>query len=87
MQMQTTILSSQGQTTIPVDVRQDLGIVPGTILHWMVEKDGLGLKKILVSVPSIEGVKELKGIAKKLYHRYGGGARYLAEERNTWDQK
>ena len=42
--MKSTV-SSKGQITLPVEVRQKLGLVPGTIVHFELREEGLLLRK------------------------------------------
>jgi AbrB family looped-hinge helix DNA binding protein len=38
-------LSSKGQITVPIEVRQKLGLHPGTVVHFEVVEGGALLKK------------------------------------------
>ncbi|HEX6136745.1 MAG TPA: AbrB/MazE/SpoVT family DNA-binding domain-containing protein [Casimicrobiaceae bacterium] len=58
--MATAILSSKGQITIPLPVRQKLGVTTGDRVEF-VELDGGGF----ALVPAVEDVRTLKGIVSK----------------------
>ena len=36
----TTSISSKGQTTVPIDIREELGAKPGDQLVWRKDEDG-----------------------------------------------
>jgi len=79
--MQISKVSPQGQTSMPAKIRRKLGIEPGDNLRWEVLQDKLGVYKIVVSVPTQESVRSLRGVAGDLYKKYGGGSKYLESER------
>lgn len=83
--MYQSIVSKQGQTTIPSKIRDAMQIEPGTKLNWGIARDYLGRKQIKVSYPTDESIRALRGIAKDLYKKYGGGDKYLEQERASWD--
>ena len=58
--MATATLSSKGRITIPVVVREKLGLTTGDRLEFIELSDG----KFAI-VPSIEDVRSLKGIVRK----------------------
>lgn len=58
--MATAILSSKGQITIPLPVRQKLGVTTGDRVEFVELKDGN-----FVLVPAVEDVRSLKGIVPK----------------------
>ena len=41
----TSTISSKGQITVPIDVREQLGLSPGTVVEFEVRPDGVLLKK------------------------------------------
>ena len=38
-------ISSKGQVTVPVEVREKLGLAPGTVLHFELREGGVLLRK------------------------------------------
>lgn len=59
--MSTSTLTSKGQTTIPKEVRDQLGLSPGDRIEYVVEPDGR-----VVLLPATRHVHELKGMLKHL---------------------
>jgi AbrB family looped-hinge helix DNA binding protein len=39
-------VTSKGQVTIPVQIRDQLGLVPGSIVEFSVENDGVRITKV-----------------------------------------
>ena len=58
--MATAILSSKGQITIPLPVRQKLGVTTGDRVEFVELNDGN-----FALVPAVEDVRSLKGIVAK----------------------
>ena len=58
--MATSVLSSKGQITIPLSVRQKLGIATGDRVEFVELDNGQ-----FALVPAIEDVRALKGIVRK----------------------
>ena len=58
--MSVTTLTSKGQTTIPKDIRDHLGIEAGDKLRFLVETDGR-----VVILPATLSVRDLKGSLPK----------------------
>lgn len=85
--MYQSTVSIQGQTTIPVQIRDELGLVPGAQMVWEAIQNKLGVKYVRITLASALALKSLRGIAKNMYKKYGGGQKYLAQERATWDKK
>lgn len=85
--MYQSTVSVQGQTTIPIQIRDQLGLVPGAQMMWETVQDQLGVKYVRITPASILTLKSLRGIAKNLYKKYGTGQKYLARERDTWDKE
>ncbi len=85
--MYQSTVSVQGQTTIPIQIRDQLGLVPGAQMMWETVQDQLGVKYVRITPASILTLKSLRGIGKSLYKKYGTGQKYLARERATWDKK
>jgi antitoxin PrlF len=56
----TSIVTSKGQVTIPVDARRRLRILPGTKLEFIVREDGR-----MEVIPLSGSVKDLKGALPK----------------------
>ncbi len=54
-------VSTKGQTTIPAEVRDELGLKPGDLIQYSLEKGKLVLKKF-----SIQEVVYLKSMEKTL---------------------
>lgn len=84
--MLQTIVSPQGQTTVPAQIRKILSIQPGSRLIWQIINDRLGIKRITVTASTLQTITSLKGIAKDMYASYGGGKNYLKKERESWSQ-
>ncbi len=85
--MYQSTVSMQGQTTIPVAIRNQLGLVPGARMVWETVKDKLGVRYVRITPASVLTLKSLRGIGKDLYKKYGNGQKYLAQERAAWDKK
>ena len=58
--MPASILTSKGQTTIPIEIRNYLGVHAGDRLEFFVDKDGR-----VVVTPLTEEVTALKGLLLK----------------------
>ena len=58
--MAVATLTSKGQTTIPKQIRELLGLVPGDKLDFVVESDGR-----VVLRPATLDVRELRGMLRK----------------------
>ena len=61
MRTQMSKVSTKGQTTIPAEVRDELGLKPGDLIQYSLEKGKLVLKKF-----SIQEVVYLKSMEKTL---------------------
>lgn len=55
--MTESTITAKGQTTVPADIRQTIGGVPGTRLVWHVLADG----RLFVRVKN-KSVRDLKGL-------------------------
>jgi AbrB family looped-hinge helix DNA binding protein len=55
--MKSTV-SSKGQITLPVDVRERLGLAPGTAVHFELREDGVLVRK---GGPGVHPVDQLFG--------------------------
>lgn len=82
--MQISTVSSKGQTTIPIKIRKLLGLNPGSNVYWQIDQSKNQIKKVLVSSPSEKSLEKLRGSAKDLYRKHGGGKKYLQNERKSW---
>ena len=60
--MPTSTMSSKGQTVIPKEIRDRLGLQPGDAVDFVVQEDG-----DVVLRPALDDVRRLKG----LLHRPG----------------
>ncbi len=58
--MSTSTLTSKGQTTVPKDVRQHLGLKPGDKIRFLVEDDGR-----VVILPATLHLRDLRGSLPK----------------------
>jgi len=58
--MTTSTMTTKGQVTIPLDVRQRLGLDAGDRIEFVEIKDGMFAIK-----PAIEDVRSLKGLLRK----------------------
>ncbi len=58
--MATSTMTTKGQVTIPLDVRQRLGLDPGDRIEFVEIEDGLFAIK-----PAIADVRSLKGLLRK----------------------
>ena len=58
--MSTSVLTSKGQTTIPKDVRQHLGLNAGDRIEFVLTEDNTVLLK-----PATRAVTDLKGFLPK----------------------
>lgn len=62
--MTESTITAKGQTTVPVDIRQSIGCVPGTRLVWHVLADG----RLFVRVKN-KSVLSLKGLLQTPTHQ------------------
>ena len=85
--MYQSTVSIQGQTTIPIQIRNELGLVPSSRMVWETIENKLGVKYVQITPASTLALKSLKGIARGLYKKYGNGQKYLIQERAAWDKK
>lgn len=85
--MYQSTVSIQGQTTIPIQIRDQLGLLPGSRMVWETLQDQLGVKRIRITPASVKMIKSLRGVGKNLYKKYGSGQDYLSQERAAWDTK
>ena len=46
------ILSDKGQITIPKKLRDELGLLPGTVLDFLEEDGSVVMRKVMVKVPA-----------------------------------
>lgn len=86
MDTYSSTISSQNQVTLPAKVRRQLGLNPGDTLIWQVNKDALGTPHVVARPGTVAALKSLRGVAKDLYRKHGGGKKVLDQERNSWDQ-
>ena len=84
--MYQSTVSVQGQTTIPVQIRDELGLTSGAQMVWDSVQDKLGIKYIRITPVSTMTLKSLRGIGREMYKKYGGGRKHLAKERAAWDK-
>ncbi len=85
--MNTSVVSSQGQTTIPVEIRSQLGITTGSAINWTVDLHKMhGVPTATITTSSVTSIKSLRGVAKNTYKKYGGAEKYLQAERASWDK-
>lgn len=85
--MYQSTVSIQGQTTIPVQIRDQFGLIPGAQMVWETAQDQLGVRYVRITPASVLTLKSLRGVGKDLYKKYGTGRKYLAQERAAWDKK
>lgn len=85
--MYQSTVSIQGQTTIPVQIRDQLGLLPGSRMVWETWPDQLGIKRVRITPASAKTIRSLRGAGKDLYKKYGSGQNYLSRERTSWDEK
>lgn len=85
--MYQSTVSIQGQTTIPVQIRDQLGLLPGSRMVWETLQDQLGIKRVRITPASAKTIMSLRGVGKDLYKKYGSGQNYLSQERTSWDEK
>lgn len=83
--MLVSTLSSQGQTTVPVQIRQQLDLQVGQPIKWQISTDKSGVKYIKMRPLSKVVIKSLRGVAKEHYQKLGGGKAYLEKERASWE--
>ncbi len=57
--MRRTVVNARGQVTIPVELRRQLEIIPGTHVNWIEENGRL----VLVPITA-RGIKEIRGFLK-----------------------
>lgn len=85
--MYQSTVSIQGQTTIPIQIRDEWGLVSGAQMVWETIQDKLGVKYVRITPASTKMLKSLRGVGKDLYKKYGNGQKYLMQERASWDKK
>lgn len=74
--MEQSTLTSKGQTTIPIEIRERLGLKPGDRIAYE-ERDGEVVMRAQPSVTSVVGI--LRGVIKKPGKKQGiGGERQAA---------
>jgi AbrB family looped-hinge helix DNA binding protein len=56
-----SIVSSKGQITLPAEVREKLGLLPGTIVHFELQEGGVFVRK---GAPGLHPVDQLFGRLK-----------------------
>ncbi len=81
----TSVISPQGQLTLPAKIREATDLKPGDVISWLVIKAKEGYKQLIVLKQPKDWIEETCGIAKDLYGRVGGGENYLKEEKKDWD--
>jgi bifunctional DNA-binding transcriptional regulator/antitoxin component of YhaV-PrlF toxin-antitoxin module len=86
MESPTSVISSQGQLTVPARVRRHLGVTTGSTLVWEIKEDSLGLPQVVLHAGTVSALKKMRGVSKQLYQSAGGGASILNEERDAWDR-
>lgn len=81
-----SVLSPQGQITLPAKARKLLNLKPGEQISWLVKKMKDGTAS-LIGIKAKKGrwPEDYYGIAKHHYDRYGGVDAYLKRERDSWD--
>ncbi len=85
--MYESTVSIQGQTTIPVQIRNQLGLVTGARMIWETIQDKLGVTYVRITPGSAVAIKSLRGIGRNVYKKYGTGRNYLLQEKASWDKK
>jgi bifunctional DNA-binding transcriptional regulator/antitoxin component of YhaV-PrlF toxin-antitoxin module len=53
--MTTSTLTGKGQTTVPLEIRQALGIAPRQRLVWELRRDGSAVVRAIPSVMELAG--------------------------------
>ena len=84
--MYTSVISPQGQTTIPAPLRKKLGLKPKLVINWQIANDDAGIEYLKITAPSIQAIIALRGIAGNYYQKYQGGEKYLQAERSAWEK-
>lgn len=79
-----SVLSSQGQITLPAKVRKLLNLKQGEQISWLVKKMKNGTAH-LVGAKKGRWPEDYYGIAKGHLDKYGGVDAYLKRERDSWD--
>lgn len=86
-----TVLTIKGTTTIPIEVRKQLGLKPGMYVSFVKDKSG---EIILRRSPTIEEIRELnKQTLKNTHHsptayKSGDGfGAYVSEKYRTTDDR
>ena len=72
--MAESTITSKGQTTVPADVRESIGGVPGTKLVWNAMSDG----RVLVRVKN-KSILDMVGMLKPAH-----GKHVSIEDMNPW---
>jgi antitoxin PrlF len=72
--MAESTITAKGQTTVPVEVREQVGATPGTRLVWHVMPDG----SIIVRAKT-KSILDLAGVLKA-----SKGKRVAVEDMNAW---
>jgi len=81
----TSVISPQGQVTLPAKIRKALDLKPGDVISWLAVKAKEGDSQLVALKQPKNWVEANYGIAKKHYAKYGGGDKYLEKERASWD--
>ncbi len=59
-------VTTKGQVTIPIELRQQYGIGPGTEVEFGAEGDAIVIRKTAAETPAQRAIKELRGKGKGL---------------------
>jgi len=54
------MITEKGQVTIPIEIRQQLGLLPGTEIEFRVEKGRVYIKKLHSPLAKIRGIAKGK---------------------------
>lgn len=81
-----SVLSPQGQITLPAKARKLLNLKSGERIGWLVKKMKDGTAS-LIGIKAKKGrwPEDYYGIAKGHLDKYGGVDAYLKRERDSWD--
>lgn len=78
-------VSSQGQITLPVEVRKALRLKAGDVISWLVVRVKAGYSKAVAYKRDKNWIKASYGMARDFYASYGSGEEYLQKERKSWE--
>lgn len=76
-------VSSQGQITIPVELRRLLGLKPGSSISLLAKRVHKNIVTLVGYAQPDDPIEKYAGIGEEFYKKLGGADKVIAEERNN----